>query len=119
MGKRRHEQYRRLFSRRYGVARSDLKGCPENAGQLSVQLAAPGCCLVAVASGCHDQRKGGMDLGDGSPDGGGFLSVSLPEVLLGFRREFVGLAVVSWAIHRYSSCCLVVQYWSNSALVGL
>jgi hypothetical protein len=30
MGKRRHERYQTLFSRRYGVARSDLEGCPEN-----------------------------------------------------------------------------------------
>jgi hypothetical protein len=35
-----------------------------------------------------------MDLGDGSPDGGRFLPVSPPEILLGFRREFVGLSVV-------------------------
>jgi integrase len=35
MGKRRHGRYRPLFSRRYGVARSDLEGCPENAGQLN------------------------------------------------------------------------------------
>ena len=33
MGKRRHKRYRQLFSSRYGVARSDIEGCPENAGQ--------------------------------------------------------------------------------------
>ena len=44
--------------------------------------------------GCGGERQSCVHLGDGSPDGGAVLPVSLPQVLLGFRREFLGLAVV-------------------------
>src|SRR5215813_11828182 len=45
-----------------------------------------------------------MDLGDGGPDAGGVLPVALAEVFGCLCREFLGLAVVCWAIHRHSRC---------------
>jgi hypothetical protein len=54
-----------------------------------------------------------MDLGDGGPYGGAVLSVSPAEVFGCLRREFLGLAVVSWAIHRHSRC-LVCRYRSDT-----
>jgi anti-anti-sigma factor len=44
--------------------------------------------------GCGGERQSRVHLGDGGPDGGTVLPVSLPHVLLGSRREFLGLAVV-------------------------
>jgi hypothetical protein len=58
-----------------------------------------------------------MDLGDGGPDGGALLPVSVAKVFGRLRREFLGLAVVSWAVHLHSSC-LVVRYWSDTAAEG-
>jgi hypothetical protein len=59
-------------------------------------------------------RKGGVDLGDRGPHGGGLLPVSVAEVLGCFLRELLGFAEMSSAIHR-SSRCLVVCYWSDTA----
>src|SRR5207248_10997726 len=59
-------------------------------------------------------RKGGVDLSDGGPHGGGVLPVSLSEVFGCFLRELLGFAEVSSAIHQ-SSRCLVVCYWSDTA----
>jgi len=53
-----------------------------------------------------------VDLGDGRPDGGGVLPVALAEVFVRLLGEFLGLTVVSWAIHRRSSC-LVARYWCD------
>jgi hypothetical protein len=77
---------------------------------------------LVKASGCWlgfwfepgGYREGGVDLGDGSPYGGGVLAVSVAEVFGGFLRELLGFAEVSSAIHR-SSRCLVFCYWSDTA----
>ena len=45
-----------------------------------------------------------MDLGDSRPDAGAVLPVALAEVFGCLLGEFFGLTVVSWAIHRHSSC---------------
>jgi len=60
--------------------------------------------------------EGRVDLGDGGPDAGGVLPVALAEVFGCLLGEFLGLTVVSWAIHRHSSC-LVARYWSDTAFV--
>ena len=57
-------------------------------------LALPGCCWRVFGGGCRSECEGGMDLGDGGPDGGAFLAVALAEVFACLRREFLGLAVV-------------------------
>lgn len=54
-----------------------------------------------------------MDLGDGGPDAGGGLPVALAEVFGCLLGEFLGFAVVSWAIHRHSRC-LVYRYRSDT-----
>jgi hypothetical protein len=48
-----------------------------------------------------------MDLGDGGPDGSALLPVSVTEIFGRLRREFLGLAVVSWAVHLHSSCLVL------------
>jgi hypothetical protein len=42
--KRRHGRYHPPFSRRYGVARSDTRGCPENAGRPTATRRPAGAC---------------------------------------------------------------------------
>lgn len=44
-----------------------------------------------------------MDLGDGSPDGGGSLALPMTEVLLRLRCEFLGAVEMFWSGHRCSS----------------
>lgn len=57
-----------------------------------------------------------MDLGDGRPDTGDVLSVSLAEVFAGLRRELLGTSGMFWSVHRLSSG-LVVRHWSDTARV--
>jgi hypothetical protein len=54
-----------------------------------------------------------MHLGDGGPDGGAVLPVSLAEVFGRFRGEFFGSAVVFLAGHQHSS--YLVRYWIDTA----
>jgi len=84
-------------------ARGRIDGVIAGAGAQSAKPAidlADGSLLGAVVRsgadrlGCGGERQSRVHLGDGGPDGGTVLPVSLPQVLLGFRREFLGLTVV-------------------------
>jgi len=67
--------------------------------------------VSAVSLGSLERGGDGecrVDLGNGRPDAGAFLPVAVAEVFGCLRREFLGLAVVSWAIHRRSSCLVAL-----------
>jgi hypothetical protein len=70
--------------------------------------------------GSSGESKGGVNLGDGGPDSGAVLPVSLPEVLVSLCRQFLGLAVVIWARHRssrWSRCPALESYLSRRLLM--
>src|SRR5262249_5548355 len=60
------------------------------------------------------QGEGRMHLGDGGPDGGAVLPVSVAKVFAGLRGELLGLAEVFFCGHR-GTPALVVRYRSDTA----
>jgi hypothetical protein len=59
------------------------------------------------------ERQSRVHLGDGGPDGGAVLPVSLAEVFGRLRGEFFGSAEMFWSGHQYSSC--LVRYRIDTA----
>ena len=59
------------------------------------------------------ERQGRVHLGDGGPDGGAVLPVSLAELVGRLRGEFLGTAEMFWSGHQYSSC--LVRCWIDTA----
>jgi 8-oxo-dGTP pyrophosphatase MutT (NUDIX family) len=59
------------------------------------------------------QRETGVHLGDGGPDGGSGLPVSLAEVLVRLLCELLGAAEMFRSCHE-SSSCLGVRFWSDT-----
>ena len=63
--------------------------------------------------GRGSQGEGGVNLGHSGPDGGAVLPVSLPEVLVSLRCEFLGLAIVigtRYRSSRWDRC----PHWSHT-----
>ncbi|HEU5386311.1 MAG TPA: hypothetical protein VFV73_10455 [Streptosporangiaceae bacterium] len=59
------------------------------------------------------ERQSRVHLGDGGPDGGAVLPVSLAKVFGRLRGEFFGSAEMFWSGHQYSSC--LVRYRIDTA----